>query len=653
MKAVSPSSAPIYSQKKQAYYELSKLLLTIAGLVTLVVKGCGFSWKAALIGGGLFGASLGIYIVNPSLHVKLQTCARAVRKAYIRTLCMDFIRFKRDLNTDNNGDLSVPLMWAAEIGDVQTMRALIQAGARLEVRDKLGRTALTWSAMQDQVDAIRALHAAGAQLEACDNTGWTALMWATHKRQIGAIEALHQLGANLEAEHFDGTALMVAAAKGHLTSLQALLKVGSNIETHDKRGRTALMWAAIYGQLHTLQALLNAGAQSEARDNEGKTAMILAAQQDQVGAIKALHAKGADINAYDHRHRTALISATKCGCVHAVEALCHMGALGGYCDYQGYPAYTWAFMLSKTQSNAAVQSQILKSLIQYDEHQLRYSTEILGRHWLASVWGLKGTSTLWGVTFELEGLVREYAIYQFSRYVSEFFASRKVRQLSPGRQQQICAAFANSVPLTNASNQELIDKLHHGELVVILGGTHTHGMSMVLGKDKEARYHFILCNRAKGNYFSEYTTTKALLSPKSLREEMISQLCITHESMRAFAQMLKKLDTKDLGGFKQKAQDVGNCGLAASKGAAKAVFEWYTDETIAEEIYKALTHDFMREKALQEYLDQTVEPDIELLKQLLEKYINEKTTLVLSDAVVAQLDRIIGQADLTSTSSSV
>lgn len=647
----SPSQASNLSQLQRDFirYTLPKVLLTIAGLVTLVVKARGFAFQTALIGGALAATSYGLFVwcnLHPAIQSRVHACTCAVRSAYINMLCMGFINFKKDLNQPSNDpDHSFPLMWAAEIGNVQTLQALIRAGAKLEARDKFGLTALMWAAMHGQVEAIQALIAAGAKVEVFDNIGWTALMWAAQRGNIDAIEALYRAGANIEAEHFEGTALMIATRHGQIGSVKALLQAGVNVEARDEHGRTALMQAAIFGEVKTMETLLAAHAQIDARDNAGNTALMLAAQQGQSGAIDALLTAGADINARDPCYHTALILATKWGHVSSVEALCQRGAQSGYCDNKGYAAFTWGYMLSQVHSQQEVRIKITRILQEHDALQLNYATEFLARKWLAAVWGLKGPSSLYNVTFELEGMVIIYTMHQFSSYLSEFFASRDLKaKISQEHQQQICAAIAHAVPLTGDSDRQLLDKVHQGHLIVILGGSQTHGIAMVLGKDNQARTHFMMCDRGARPLIHN-TTKMALLSPKSLREELITKLRMTYADIGSFYQMLKEMHIQPLGGFQQKGQDVGNCALAAGKGATRIALNWYTNEEVGGDIYKEFTHDFMREKALKEYLDQTTEPDIDMLKQLYTKYLNEKDTLILSDEVLAKLDKLLGNTE--------
>ena len=66
-------------------------------------------------------------------------------------------------------------MYASQCGHEESVRALIEKGASLEVVDEEGRTALFYAAEEDQLEVVKALLAAGSSLNARDKQGQTAL----------------------------------------------------------------------------------------------------------------------------------------------------------------------------------------------------------------------------------------------------------------------------------------------------------------------------------------------------------------------------------------------------------------------------------------------------------------------------------------------
>jgi len=109
-----------------------------------------------------------------------------------------------------------PLILAAVMGRVSTVKALLAAGADIEATNVDCNTPLIVAAAKGHVLVMQALLAAGAAIEAADNFGWTALHVAASKGRLSAVEALLAAGASTTAvTHNQETALQLATAKGH------------------------------------------------------------------------------------------------------------------------------------------------------------------------------------------------------------------------------------------------------------------------------------------------------------------------------------------------------------------------------------------------------------------------------------------------------
>lgn len=82
------------------------------------------------------------------------------------------------------------LLAAASQGDVAGMRAAVQAGASVQVRDTLGRTPLMLAARVGSRDAVSWLLGAGARPQDLDSRGWTAADHARDQGQDAVAELL-------------------------------------------------------------------------------------------------------------------------------------------------------------------------------------------------------------------------------------------------------------------------------------------------------------------------------------------------------------------------------------------------------------------------------------------------------------------------------
>ena len=71
--------------------------------------------------------------------------------------------------------------------------------------------ALIWSADLGHVDVVKALIDNGADLEASDFYGWTPLMKATYRNNIEIVKLLVEKGANVNAKNFVGNSVLYIA----------------------------------------------------------------------------------------------------------------------------------------------------------------------------------------------------------------------------------------------------------------------------------------------------------------------------------------------------------------------------------------------------------------------------------------------------------
>jgi len=96
------------------------------------------------------------------------------------------------------------LSFAAELGDAQMAKELLDARAAPDQRDKLGNVPLHWAANNGRVEVIKALLAGHATVDAPDRQGITPLMSAISHRQMASVKALLAGGADPKKQDFTG-----------------------------------------------------------------------------------------------------------------------------------------------------------------------------------------------------------------------------------------------------------------------------------------------------------------------------------------------------------------------------------------------------------------------------------------------------------------
>jgi ankyrin repeat protein len=156
------------------------------------------------------------------------------------------------------------LFFAAMAGDVQTAKALVEAGAKPDQKMKLlGQfvsTPLLIAAANDDVAMVEFLIGRGANPNDVDADGLTALDWATLTNHAGVVQALLKGGAQVNhVDNFGMTPLLYAASVdfGDTAVLEKLMASGADLKAKNKRGQTALDLARTFNYAKAASLLSN------------------------------------------------------------------------------------------------------------------------------------------------------------------------------------------------------------------------------------------------------------------------------------------------------------------------------------------------------------------------------------------------------------
>ncbi|GBG30010.1 Ankyrin repeat and KH domain-containing protein 1 [Hondaea fermentalgiana] len=202
-----------------------------------------------------------------------------------------------------------PLMWAihsASGGQTAIAEWLLGRGAKIDLQNNNGWTALMLACRYDQPDMAQMLIEQGAKMNLQENKGWTALMFACRYEQPDTALALIERGAKLDLQDTEGgTALMYACCYSQPDTAQAIIQRGAKVNLRDNEGWTALMLASRYDQPDTAQALIQRGAKLDLQLTDGWTALMLSCQQPEeshhtaeglLRSLKLCYAAGADLS---------------------------------------------------------------------------------------------------------------------------------------------------------------------------------------------------------------------------------------------------------------------------------------------------------------------------------------------------------------------
>jgi ankyrin repeat protein len=204
-------------------------------------------------------------------------------------------------------------------GEPKLVQLLLKSGAKADLADSLGRTALHAAAgayagneSKVQEQNLRAILATGVDVRRTDRYGDDALVPAA-RRSAAMVRILLDAGAKVSP-----AAVESAVMSYEFDSLDVLIKAGGDLHAPLKKGRT-MMHAAVGGWVpawdkgeevvRMLEILQAAGLKVDVPDAEGMTPLLVAAAHGNRGAVQWLAAHGANIKATDNAGRTALLVA--------------------------------------------------------------------------------------------------------------------------------------------------------------------------------------------------------------------------------------------------------------------------------------------------------------------------------------------------------
>ncbi|WP_404386697.1 ankyrin repeat domain-containing protein [Knoellia locipacati] len=171
------------------------------------------------------------------------------------------------------------LLTAAEAGDAEAVTAALRAGADVESRDSLGRTALLLAATHDHVSVAEVLVAEGASADALDDRHDTPWLVTGVTGSVAMLEALLPAQPDLTIRNrYGGVSIIPASERGHVDYVRRVVRTGIDVDHVNDLGWTALLEAVLLGDggsrhQEIVRILLEAGADRSLADRDGVTAL--------------------------------------------------------------------------------------------------------------------------------------------------------------------------------------------------------------------------------------------------------------------------------------------------------------------------------------------------------------------------------------------
>jgi ankyrin repeat protein len=207
-----------------------------------------------------------------------------------------------------------PLSHAARFGHLAMVDLLLARGAPLDARNLAGATALFLAADGDQTQVALRLIERGADVNIAGRSGVTPIAAAAYKGNDAIAEALLAHGADDRVPDQTGKLPVVYAAAGaQLDVVTRLLARNIDVNARYPNDLTLLMWASGPDEsapetqaIKVVEQLLDAGARIDDRDARGRTALMIAAEGGRSGIAGLLLARGADPSLKDKAGKRAV-----------------------------------------------------------------------------------------------------------------------------------------------------------------------------------------------------------------------------------------------------------------------------------------------------------------------------------------------------------
>ena len=210
---------------------------------------------------------------------------------------------------------------------------LRKSTAALDTTDFTGRSPLSWAAQRGEVEAVRVLLEYGANPNNNDNTKMTPLHYAAQAKTPICLLLLIEHRAKITQQARGWTALHYACSfHDDLAYIKPLLNHGADIDKRTYVGKTALSLAILQDHLKCAAFLLGIGADPDVLDKDGQSPLVLSIKFRRYKAMKLLLRAGATHKPLSEYDDTPLHLVAKFPDLSIIRYLSHVDLRGNGVD---------------------------------------------------------------------------------------------------------------------------------------------------------------------------------------------------------------------------------------------------------------------------------------------------------------------------------
>ena len=203
--------------------------------------------------------------------------------------------------------------------DIERIRTLLRRGVNVNAHDKHNWTGLLWACRRNHINIVRHLLQAGARVNIRDIYGRSVFDYAkrkpeilklllntynTNKVKIVQKAFRERLQPKIRQKQLNEKLLKECCkSTPNILTISNLIHKGANKNTKDKDGNTPLILVCIHSTnpLDTVKLLIRFGANVNVRGEDGVTALMQACTLEHINTVKVLLRAGANMRIKDNR----------------------------------------------------------------------------------------------------------------------------------------------------------------------------------------------------------------------------------------------------------------------------------------------------------------------------------------------------------------
>lgn len=161
-----------------------------------------------------------------------------------------------DVNIKDGVSFYTPLIYAAERGNMEVVKYLVENGAIVKQSDLIDLTALMVASQNGHLNVVRYLLDHNADVNEQNKNHETPIIFAAKNGHLEVVKLLIQKGASDTINNNKETPVILASKNGHLEVVKYLVDNQFMFDEQDQNGFTALMYAAQGGYRDIVQYLV-------------------------------------------------------------------------------------------------------------------------------------------------------------------------------------------------------------------------------------------------------------------------------------------------------------------------------------------------------------------------------------------------------------